>query len=109
MVVLAKCIARCFLVGGAAALAGCASYERLPLDKESRLVARASELEGVGGKRITLAALDRLVVLNNPDLRAARAKLGIGAAQVMQAGILPIPRLRSPTRSSLPGPALPRM
>jgi outer membrane protein TolC len=92
MIVLAKCIARCFLVGGAAALAGCASYERLPLDKESRLVAHPSELEGVGGKRITLAALDQLVVLNNPDLRAARAKLGIGAAQVLQAGILPNPQ-----------------
>jgi outer membrane protein TolC len=91
VIVLAKCITRCFLVGGAAALAGCASYERLPLDKESRLVARASELEGVGGERITLAALDRLVVLNNPDLRAARAKLGVGAAQVLQAGILPNP------------------
>jgi outer membrane protein TolC len=91
MIDLAKCIARCFLVGGAAALAGCASYERLPLDKGSRLVAHASELEGVGGERITLAALERLVVLNNPDLRAARAKLGLGAAQVMQAGILPNP------------------
>jgi hypothetical protein len=93
MIVLAKSIARCFLFGGAAALAGCASYERLPLDKESRLVARASELEGVGGKRITLAALDRLVVVNNPDLRAARAKLGVGAAQVLQAGILPNPQV----------------
>ena len=71
---------------------GCASYEHLPLDKESRLVARASELEGIGGKRITLAMLDRLAVLNNPDLRAARAKLGIGAAQVIQAGILPNPQ-----------------
>jgi len=91
MIVLAKCIARCFLFGGAAALAGCASYERLPLDKESSLAASASELEGSGGKRITLAALDRLIVLNNPDLRAARAKLGVGAAQVVQAGILPNP------------------
>jgi biotin carboxyl carrier protein len=91
MIVLAKCIARCFLVGGAAALAGCAAYERLPLDKESSLAASASELEGAGAKRFTLAALDRLVVLNNPDLRAARAKLGVGAAQVLQAGILPNP------------------
>ncbi len=91
MIVLAKCIALCLLVGGAAALAGCASYERLPLDKESRLAASTSELEGAGGKRITLAALDRLVVVNNPDLRAARAKLGVGVAQVLQAGILPNP------------------
>ncbi|WP_298252124.1 TolC family protein [Bradyrhizobium sp.] len=74
-----------------AALAGCASYEHLALDKESRLVAPASELEGFGGK-VTLAALDRLVVLYNPDLWAARAKLGVGAAQVIQAGILPNPQ-----------------
>jgi hypothetical protein len=60
MIVLAKCIARCFLVGGAAALAGCAAYERLPLDKESSLAASASELEGAGAKRITLAALGSL-------------------------------------------------
>lgn len=87
MIVLAKRIALCFL------LAGCASYERLPLDKESRLAPNASDLEGARGTRITLAALDRLVILNNPDLRAARAKLGVGAAQVMQAGILPNPQV----------------
>ncbi len=92
MIVLAKCIARCFLISGAATLAGCASYEHLPLDGESRLVARASELEGIGGKSITLTTLDRLVVLNNPDLRAVRAKLSIGAAQLLQAGILPNPQ-----------------
>ncbi len=45
MIVLAKCIARCFLVGGAAALAGCASYERLALYKESKFVARVSTAE----------------------------------------------------------------
>jgi outer membrane protein TolC len=106
VIVLAKSIARCFLVGGAAALAGCASYERLPLDKESRLAARASELEGVGGERITLAALDRLVVINNPDLRAARAKLGIGAAQVMQAGILPNPQVAVTYPFVITGPGI---
>lgn len=95
----------CVLFGGTAAFAGCASYERLPLDKEARLVARASELEGVDGKPITLAALDRAVVVNNPDLRAARAKLGVGAAQVLQAGILPNPQVAlSYPLSSSPGP-----
>lgn len=91
MALLTKRIALCFLACAAATLAGCASYERLPLNKESSLAARASDLEGADGKRITLATLDRLVVINNPDLRAARAKLGVAAAQVMQAGILPNP------------------
>ncbi len=92
MILSARHIARCFLLCGAAALAGCASYEHLALDKEPRLVANASELEGGGGKPIRLATLDRLVVLNNPDLWAARAKLGLGVAQVIQAGILPNPQ-----------------
>lgn len=89
---LAKRIAQSCLLG-AVVLAGCTRYERLPLDKESHLIASASELEGGGARRITLGALDRLVVVNNPALRAARAKLGIGAAQVMQAGILPNPQV----------------
>jgi biotin carboxyl carrier protein len=76
VIVLAKCIARCF----PGRRRGRACRLRLLRTSASRLVARASELEGVGGERITLAALDRLVVLNNPDLRAARAKVGIGAA-----------------------------
>jgi outer membrane protein TolC len=81
----------CVLFSAATALAGCASYERLPLNKESSLAPRASDLEGASGSRITFATLDRLVAINNPDLRAARARLGVAAAQVMQAGILPNP------------------
>jgi len=91
MAVLTKRSALCLLAGAAASLGGCASYQPLPLYKESSLAARVSDLEGADGKRITLATLDRLVVINNPDLRAARAKLGVAAAQVMQAGILPNP------------------
>lgn len=106
MIVLAKCIARCFLVGGTVALAGCAAYERLPLDRESGLVSRASELDGIGGKRITLAALDRLVVVNNPDLRAARAKLGVASAQVLQAGILPNPQFAVSYPFFIAGPGI---
>lgn len=106
MIVLAKYIARCFLVGGTVALAGCAAYERLPLDRESGLVSRASELDGIGGKRITLAALDRLVVVNNPDLRAARAKLGVASAQVLQAGILPNPQFAVSYPFFIAGPGI---
>ena len=92
MSVLTKRIALlCAMAGAMAALAGCASYERVPLNKQVSLAAHTSDLEGANGKRVTLTTLDRLVVINNPDLRAARAKLGVAAAQVMQAGILPNP------------------
>lgn len=104
MIVLAKRLARSCLFG-MVALAGCASYDRLPLRKEASLVARASDLEGASGRRITLAALDRLVVVNNPDLNAARAKLGIGAAQVLQAGILPNPQVAVTYPFFIAGPA----
>ena len=81
------------LLGSAAVLTGCASYQPLPLDRQSSLVADPGDLEGGSGRKVTMATLDRLVVANNPDLRAARAKLGVGAAQVLLAGILPNPQL----------------
>lgn len=106
MIGLAKCVAWCFLICNAVALTGCASYAPLALDKEARLFSRASELKGNDGKRITLATLDRLVVLNNPDLQAARAKLGIGKAQVIQAGILPNPQVDVTYPFVIAGPGL---
>ena len=81
------------LFAGVIALGGCASYERLPLETRSKLVAKASDLEAGGDRRLTLASLDRLIVANNPDLRAARARLGVAQAQVLQSGILPNPQL----------------
>lgn len=97
-------VLRLLLLGSAASLAGCASYERLPLDRQSSLVAHSADLEGGSGRKVTLAALDRLVLANNPDLRAARAKLGVGAAQILVAGILPNPQLAASYPLLVSGP-----
>lgn len=85
-------------------MAGCASYAPRPLTKEARLVDRASDLEGARGRRINLAVLDRLVLANNPELRAARAKLGVSSAQVLQAGILPNPQIAASYPFLIAGP-----
>lgn len=46
-------------------------------------------------KSITLSKAIELGVLNNPTLKAARAKLGISDAQILQAGMLPNPNIIS--------------
>jgi outer membrane protein TolC len=81
------------LIGVCATLAGCASYRPEPLDRTPNLAARASDLIGGRGRPIALPDLDRLVLRNNPDLRAAREKLGVAAAQVVEADLLPNPQI----------------
>jgi len=81
------------LIGVCATLAGCASYRPEPLDRTPNLAARASDLIGGSGRAIALPDLDRLVLRNNPDLRAAREKLGVAAAQVVEADLLPNPQI----------------
>jgi outer membrane protein TolC len=81
------------LIGACATLAGCSSYRPEPLDRMPNLAARASDLVGEGGRPIALPDLDRLVLRNNPDLRAARAKLGVATAQVIEADLLPNPQI----------------
>jgi outer membrane protein TolC len=80
-------------VVGALALTGCVSYEPKPLDRDPSLVPSLSALAPAQHGALTIAELDRLVLANNPDLRAARAKLGIGEAQIIEAGLLPNPQL----------------
>lgn len=46
-------------------------------------------------KSITLSKAIELGVLNNPTLKAARAKLGISDAQILQAGLLSNPNIIS--------------
>lgn len=88
----------------AASMAGCAKYERLPLDTSAAPLARSADLVGDSGRRITLAALDRLVVDNNPDLIAARKQLGVAEAQVLIAGILPNPQVQAAYPFLIAGP-----
>ena len=84
--------------------AGCARYQPLPLDTSPDLVARPSDLIGAETERVGLGTLDRLVVANNPDLRAARAQLGVSDAQVLVAGILPNPQVTAAYPFLVSGP-----
>ncbi len=92
------------LIGAVATLAGCASYRSEPLDRAPNLASHVSDLEGASNRPITLADLDRMVLRNNPDLRAARAKLGVAAAQLIEADLLPNPQVALSYPFYLAGP-----
>lgn len=76
-----------------AGLSGCVGYAPAPLATAPKLSAHPAALAGASGRPVSLSELDRLVLRNNPDLAAARAKLGVGAAQLLVAGVLPNPQL----------------
>lgn len=75
------------------AIAGCATYAPLPLPAEVPPPQSLQALVGAADPNapIDLPTLDRLVLANNPELRAARAQRGVAAAQLLQAGLLPNP------------------
>jgi len=99
-------------------LGGCARYQPLPLPEGSPLVANVARLDtrlprGCAGVRPVNPAdgldLDEIAVLaavNDPDLIARRAALGVAQAQVLAAGLFPDPQISAgwafPT-SHMPG------
>ncbi len=76
----------------AALLAGCATYSPLPLPATDDLATGAGAM-GPDQPALGMDAVAALAVLNNPDLRAARAALRVGQAQAFAAGLLPDPQL----------------
>lgn len=76
-----------------AGLSGCVGYTPRPLATTPVLATRPVAPAGGVGHPLTLGDIDRFVLRNNPELAAARAKLGIGAAQLLVAGVLPNPQL----------------
>ncbi len=94
------------------ALTGCESYQPMPASDEAvaaalapqelpELAKAASELKhpllapvtiGQDGT-LTPQGAAVVAVLQNPSLRAARSRRGVGEAQLLQAGILPNPQL----------------
>ena len=88
------------------ALAGCASYSALPLDKDARPHDSLEQLrhEMPLPARLGVDDIAMLALLNNPDLLAARAQRGIAQAQVLAAGILPNPSLNVSYGFLLGGP-----
>jgi len=86
-------------------LQGCQSYAPLPLNRQAGLAEHSSDLEfGSAPQPLSIEAVSLLAVANNPDLRAARAEVGIAAAQVLQAGIMPNPSLGGSYAFLLGGP-----
>lgn len=87
---------------------GCASYSQLRISDGTALKASVAELitpayiqenhsEQVQfldlESALSLSEIAVLVAINNPDLKAERAKLAIGQAQVLDAGLFPDPQM----------------
>jgi outer membrane protein TolC len=90
------------LVAAALPLAACVSYAPESLPRPTPLDPAPSEVQVVRG--LTRATLDRLVLRQNPDLIAARARLGVADAQLIEANVLPNPQLTASYPFYVAGP-----
>src|SRR5579859_6314884 len=77
----------------AASLAGCATYHAKPLPEQAASASSLSELQGYDAAALPLdmAAVERLALLNNPDLRSQHARRQAAQAQRKQDTVLPNP------------------
>ena len=92
-----------------AVLAGCATYEPLPLTTGQPLRDAVSALDQAGTNTtapLRIGDVVRLAIANNPDLKAARAQLGVAQAQLLQAGLLPNPSASASFMTVLSGPGV---
>lgn len=78
-----------------AALASCATYAPRPLPQHDDLADRLPLAQGEGRVPLDMNAVATLAVLNNPNLKAARATMHVAAAQAFAAGILPNPQFNA--------------
>lgn len=92
------------ILSGLAALGGCETYERAPLRSATSLAPTVANLTGDAVGPLSGRKLDRLVLRNNPDLVAARARIGVADAQLLQAGVLPNPQFTGSFPLYLAGP-----
>ena len=83
----------CWIVSSV--LGGCATYRPAPLPAAVELPHNVAQLQGApsDGRALDLPTIERLVLLNNPDLRSARAQHDAAQAQMLQAGLLPNPAI----------------
>ena len=88
------CAAKLLVVGSVPvfSLFGCQTYSPAPLPQKTDL---AERFPLPAQQPLDMNAVATVAVLNNPDLRAARAKAGVADAQAFAAGILPNPQLTS--------------
>jgi outer membrane protein TolC len=73
----------------ALSLSGCSSYAPRPLPVTDDL---ATRLPQAGAAALDMNQAATIAVLNNPDLRTARATLHVAEAQAFAAGLLPDPQ-----------------
>jgi outer membrane protein TolC len=86
-IVIAGSMAACAL-----SLAGCETYSPAPLPERVDL---AERLPIEAAPPLDMNQVATIAVINNPDLKSARFKAGVGDAQAFEAGILPNPQLTS--------------
>ncbi|MEJ2061564.1 MAG: TolC family protein [Gammaproteobacteria bacterium] len=74
-------------------LSACATYQAAPLPQAPDLASAPHDAQGLTLHTLSLAQTARIAVRDNPDLRAARRKVGISAAQLYDARLIPDPQL----------------
>ncbi|RDI98663.1 TolC family protein [Dyella solisilvae] len=95
-------------VGALAAtlLAGCATYQAEPLPEQAASADSLTQLHGYDSATSPMdaAAVERLVLLNNPDLRTAHARHEAAQAQRRQDSVLPNPVIGGSVGYLMSGP-----
>lgn len=78
-------------IGVATLLGGCATYRPSPLPVRPDLAAAPTDAQGAPIKALSLVQAARRAVADDPSLRASRLKIGVSAAALYQAGLIPDP------------------
>lgn len=103
---LLKAHGRAMAVMAGVCLAGCATYQARPLPGQAASASSLAQLRGydAASQPFSAAAIERLVLLNNPDLRSARARHQAAQAQRQQDSVLPNPVVGGSIGYLLSGP-----
>jgi len=90
----------------AACMGGCATYHAKPLPEQAASATSLSQLQGFDATALPLdmATVERLVLLNNPDLKTQHARHQAVQAQRRQDGVLPNPSVGGSVGYLLSGP-----
>jgi len=90
----------------AVCLDSCATYQPKPLPQQAASAASLSQLQGYdpAAQPLDLAAVEQLVLLNNPDLKTQRARHQAAQAQRQQDGVLPNPSVGGSVGYLVSGP-----
>ncbi len=90
----------------AACLAGCATYQARPLPEQASSASSLAQLRGydAAAQPLDMPAVERLVLLNDPDLRNARYRRRVAQAQRRQDGVVANPVVGGSVGYLLSGP-----